>query len=275
MGSDEEVSKAMAYVFGSTLICKDAAVAKLVTFDKRVNLKSVTFDGDVYDPSGTLSGGAKLQTSGLLLTMQKVRELKQERCIVEADLAKATAEWKEFDTVKLLFTKRRQELELREHELELQEKRMSNNANFRLIQHVENLIEEHKKTKEALEEAKDKEGKMSEKISLIEQEMHELNSNRESKVESLKKQIKTAKKEVEKLEPSVSKMKDQILLSNEEILQAESEISRIRNSITTLEATILDSEKEEQSIEMNLKNEEVRLLSCPFINECCRQSTLS
>ena len=256
----------MAYVFGSTLICKDAAVAKLVTFDKRVNLKSVTFDGDVYDPSGTLSGGAKLQTSGLLLTMQKVRELKQDRCIVEADLAKATAEWKEFDTVKLLFTKRRQELELREHELELQEKRMSNNANFKLIQHVENLIEEHKKTKEALEDAKVKQEKMSEKISSIEQEMHELNSNRESKVESLKKQIKTAKKEVEKLEPTVSKMKDQILLSNEEILQAESEISRIRNSIATLEATILDSEKEEQSLEMNLKNEEVRPLYCPFIN---------
>ena len=265
VGSDEEVSKAMSYVFGSTLICNDAAVAKLVTFDNRVNLKSVTLDGDVYDPSGTLSGGAKLQSSGILLNMQRIRELKNEMSVIDAELSKATAEWKEVDTIKHLFTKRNQELELREHEFNLQEKRMANNVNFKLIQNVDKLIEEHKSTKEDLERTKERQETITAKIASIEKEIHELNSNRESKVESLKKQIKSAKKEVEKLEPTVSKMKEQILLVNEEIKQSESAISGILNSISLLEKAIQESQTEQVQLETECEHEEVSFI-VNFVN---------
>ncbi|OMP89021.1 Structural maintenance of chromosomes protein 2 [Diplodia seriata] len=56
IGYDDEVTAAMEYVFGSTLVCEDAETAKRVTFDPSVRMKSVTLEGDVYDPSGTLSG---------------------------------------------------------------------------------------------------------------------------------------------------------------------------------------------------------------------------
>jgi structural maintenance of chromosome 2 len=32
--------------------------------------RSVTLEGDTFDPSGTLSGGAKAQSSGVLLQLQ-------------------------------------------------------------------------------------------------------------------------------------------------------------------------------------------------------------
>ena len=48
----------MDYVFGNTLICADAETAKRVTFDPSVRMKSITLEGDSYDPSGTLSGGS-------------------------------------------------------------------------------------------------------------------------------------------------------------------------------------------------------------------------
>lgn len=50
---------ALAWVFGNTLVCRDADTAKRVTFHPRVKRRCVTLDGDVYDPSGTLSGGAR------------------------------------------------------------------------------------------------------------------------------------------------------------------------------------------------------------------------
>jgi structural maintenance of chromosome 2 len=56
---DEDVQAAMSYVFGTTLVCKDANAAKKVTFDKSVRAKSVTLDGDVFDPVGTVSGTNK------------------------------------------------------------------------------------------------------------------------------------------------------------------------------------------------------------------------
>ena len=47
----------MEYVFGTTLVCNNMDNAKKVTFDKRIMTKSVTLDGDVFDPQGTLHGG--------------------------------------------------------------------------------------------------------------------------------------------------------------------------------------------------------------------------
>ena len=64
----------MSYVFSDTLICDDAASAKLVTFSKEVGVKSVTLDGDVYDPSGTLSGGSAPNSSGILVKVQELQE---------------------------------------------------------------------------------------------------------------------------------------------------------------------------------------------------------
>ena len=63
----EEVEAAMAYIFGSTLICPDAKTAEKVTFHDKIRLKSVTMDGDVYDPAGTLSGGSRAETQSILL----------------------------------------------------------------------------------------------------------------------------------------------------------------------------------------------------------------
>ncbi|KAI8453573.1 hypothetical protein BY996DRAFT_6457611 [Phakopsora pachyrhizi] len=52
----------------------DTDLYKEVTFDQKVSMKSVTQDGNIYNPSGTLSGGSKPSTSGILI---KVLELKK------------------------------------------------------------------------------------------------------------------------------------------------------------------------------------------------------
>ncbi|XP_022817929.1 structural maintenance of chromosomes protein 2-like [Spodoptera litura] len=52
---------AMAWVWGSTLVCRDLDTARRVTFHPAVRRRTVTLDGDVFDPSGTLSGGARLK----------------------------------------------------------------------------------------------------------------------------------------------------------------------------------------------------------------------
>ena len=68
----------MSYVFGDTFICDDAATAKLVTFSAEVGgAKSVTFDGDVYDPSGTLSGGSTPSSSGILIKVQELMDMER------------------------------------------------------------------------------------------------------------------------------------------------------------------------------------------------------
>lgn len=54
---DGELEGIMRHVFGRTLLVEALADAQRVTFDPRVRLRSVTLEGDVFDPAGTLSGG--------------------------------------------------------------------------------------------------------------------------------------------------------------------------------------------------------------------------
>lgn len=56
---ESELHKAMEWVFGTSFVCKDMDVAKTVAFHKDVSRKCVTLDGDVFDPAGTLTGGAE------------------------------------------------------------------------------------------------------------------------------------------------------------------------------------------------------------------------
>ena len=128
IGYDNEVSAAMDYVFGSTLICEDAETAKRVTFDPAVRMKSVTLDGDVYDPSGTLSGGSSPNSSGVLVTLQKLNELSKEIALRETELnnlqASMAREKKNLDAVR----RTKQELDLKSHEIKLTEEQIGGNS---------------------------------------------------------------------------------------------------------------------------------------------------
>ena len=128
IGYEDEVSAAMEYVFGSTLVCEDAETAKRVTFDPAVRMKSVTLEGDVYDPSGTLSGGSSPNSSGVLVTLQKLNELNKEINTKENSLqelqALMTREKKKLDTAR----KTKQELDLKIHEIKLTEEQIGGNS---------------------------------------------------------------------------------------------------------------------------------------------------
>jgi len=128
IGYDDEVSAAMDYVFGSTLVCEDAETAKRVTFDPAVRIKSVTLEGDVYDPSGTLSGGSSPNSSGVLVTLQKLNEINKELAGQETALQDLQAvmarEKKKLDTAR----KTKQELDLKEHEIKLTEEQIGGNS---------------------------------------------------------------------------------------------------------------------------------------------------
>jgi structural maintenance of chromosome 2 len=125
----------MDYVFGSTLICADGETARSVTFDPAVRVKSVTLEGDVYDPAGTLSGGSSANSSGVLITLQKLNELAKELASREHALGELQAliggEKKRLDQARAL----KQELDLKTHELKLTEEQINGNSSS-IVRHL-------------------------------------------------------------------------------------------------------------------------------------------
>ena len=134
IGYPEEVSNAMSYVFGDTMICEDAESAKLVTFSREVGgVKSVTLDGDVYDPSGTLSGGAAPSGSGVLVRVQELLDAERKLGQAQGRLQALERDEQKTRQVREEWKRIAKDVELKEHELSLLEQQVagSNSARVR------------------------------------------------------------------------------------------------------------------------------------------------
>ena len=57
VGYEQQLVKVMEFVFGNAFVCSDMDSAKQVTFNDAVMKRSVTLEGDSFDPAGTLTGG--------------------------------------------------------------------------------------------------------------------------------------------------------------------------------------------------------------------------
>lgn len=116
---DQEVSSAMAFVFGNTFICEDSETAKKVTFDRRVNARSVTWDGDVYEPGGTLSGGSTPSSSGILVRSQQFILKQREWRKADEELRRLQNPPGSDGQKREQWLRYRQEIGMKRHELEL------------------------------------------------------------------------------------------------------------------------------------------------------------
>jgi structural maintenance of chromosome 2 len=114
----------MLFVFGGTFICEDAATAKKVTFHDAIRTRSVTLDGDVYDPSGSLSGGSAPSGNRTLIEVQALLEVESNLRNARRELDAAEREEAQAQRVREEWKKLSRDLEIKEHELKLLEEQV-------------------------------------------------------------------------------------------------------------------------------------------------------
>ena len=125
----------MTYVFGDTLICEDAESAKLVTFSPAVGgAKSVTLQGDVYDPSGTLSGGSAPSGSGTLVKVQELLDAEGKLGEAKGRLDVLEKQYERERDGRERWKRMAKDLDIKEHEMHLMEEQVgaSNASRVRL-----------------------------------------------------------------------------------------------------------------------------------------------
>ena len=115
----------MTFVFGDTLICDDAESAKAVTFHPQVGLRSVTIQGDVYDPSGTISGGSAPSSSGLLVKVQALKRAEAALQEAKDELGRLEHEEQSGKAARDAWTKAKRDLEMKQHEVKLLEEQVT------------------------------------------------------------------------------------------------------------------------------------------------------
>ncbi|KAF2098739.1 RecF/RecN/SMC protein [Rhizodiscina lignyota] len=244
IGYDDEVTAAMEYVFGSTLVCEDAATAKKVTFDPSVRMKSVTLEGDVYDPSGTLSGGSAPQSSGVLVTLQQLNEIMTELNAQENALRvlqiTMNAEQKRLESAKKI----KQQLDLKTHEVKLTEDQISSNSSTSIIQAVEQMKVDIVQLKQGIVDAKSRQEEASKEVKRIEREMSEFTNNKDSKLAELQKSLDKLKKDLSKNSASIKPLQQEMRDAMVESEQCGSDLSAAQEQLEDAETTLAAQQEE-------------------------------
>lgn len=238
IGYDREVSAAMDYVFGTTLICNDAETAKRVTFDQAVRMKSVTLEGDVYDPSGTLSGGSSPNSSGVLVILQKLHEITQYMTQQEHELHGLQANM-QAEAVKMKSIRaRKQELDLKTHEIKLTENQINSNAASSIILAIEEMKMEIIELREKISAAKITQDEAEKDVRRIEKDITDFTQNKDEKLKELENFLVELKNSVAQDSGSLKEKQKELQDARLESEQATSDISGAEEQLTELESGI-------------------------------------
>lgn len=192
VGFDEEVRTAMEYVFGSSMVVSDGKVANDICDQTKV--RTVTLEGDVYDPSGTISGGSNNQlgtTLSRLLELTQVRQVLEEQKLV---LDQVSTQIRNLQATSSNHEKLSAQIEIAQAELDAVEKHLSQ-TNFGMLVEKRNscTTELAAAEQDVVLMTKEMNEKWQLYQSLMEQEA-ELTQQRELRLTDIEQAVQNAKK---------------------------------------------------------------------------------
>ena len=132
----EETRPAMEWIFGNIFICKDMNVAKQVAYHNNIMRKCITLQGDVFDPSGVLSGGAAAKAGSILLKLDELKETQRELNEKELCLQEINGRIANISKTADRFTSLKQQYNIKNHELGMVLQRLEKTTHHQLKQEV-------------------------------------------------------------------------------------------------------------------------------------------
>ncbi|XP_041357437.1 structural maintenance of chromosomes protein 2-like [Gigantopelta aegis] len=253
IGYEKDLKTAMEFVFGSSFVCADMNAAKKVTYDDKVMKKSVTLDGESFDPAGTLSGGARAQSGSILEKLQELKDVEDELHTKTQNLREVEQELENIKKTSEKFTQLKQQYELKSHEAELVKARLEQGSHHQQLEEInalQKLIEEQTDISKKAEETQRTSAK---KVKDLEDKIKNAKSVREKELKEAENALNEIKK---KLEDSSKKTKEKLQEVESiklEIEELKKEIVGYEDQLKTVSQSIDNYEKQQQDLEENTK----------------------
>ncbi|XP_072215846.1 structural maintenance of chromosomes protein 2 [Excalfactoria chinensis] len=200
-----EVQKAMEFVFGTTLVCSSMDKAKKVTFDKRIMRKTVTLQGDIFDPQGTLSGGASSHVTPILVKLKTMREAESKLKIMNSELETVERELANLKNTAEKYQCLKQQLEMKVEEEGLLQTKIQQSAYHKQQEDLLALKKTIVECEETLKKTKENQQKAEEEYKALENKMKNAEAEHEKEIKNAQQKLNSAKK---KADDSSRKMKE-------------------------------------------------------------------
>ncbi|KAL4152597.1 hypothetical protein PRNP1_009525 [Phytophthora ramorum] len=244
---------AMEYAFGSSIICETSELAKSVTFHRDIKVRTVTLDGDSYDPAGTLQGGsAPSNGTPILLKLHHLINRTRDLSDMRREYQDASRSLDGMKQDSDHFRQLKHQIELKEHELRLLDERISDSVFAQLERDVAASEEQYAQDKELLIAKKEAVVQLTKEVKNLDADITNLKESRQSKIGVLEKRFAEAKKETQKIGVHLKSAQQEL---SELVLEAESaeqEMTSNNESVSGIQRELDSLRKEEKKVEDKL-----------------------
>ncbi|XP_073201714.1 structural maintenance of chromosomes protein 2 isoform X3 [Lepidochelys kempii] len=265
IGYESELQKAMEYVFGTTLVCDNMNNAKKVTFDKTIMKRTVTLGGDTFDPQGTLSGGARSQSTPVLSKLLEMKDIQEKLKTKESELDTVEKELASLKNIAEKYRQLKQQWEMKSEEAELLQTKLQQSAYHKQQEELDTLKKTIEESEETLKKTKEIQKKAEEKYKVLENKIKNAEVERERELEAAQQKLDGAKKradasskkmkekqqevealvlELEELKREQASYKQQIEAVNEAIKSYQDQIDAMASEVSKTKASVKKAQEE-------------------------------
>ena len=192
VGFDEEVRAAMEYVFGSSIVVDGAKAANQICDSTKT--RTVTLEGDVYDPSGTISGGSRNNLGTTLAELSRLAEASTKLSSQQKVLEDVSEKLEALKSKSAKYEKLVGKLELATAKLEGIQKHLSQTSYGVLQEKFTAMSEELEEAQQQHEEMKKEQEEKWELYHELQEREVELTEERENRLGQIEKAVTQAKK---------------------------------------------------------------------------------
>ncbi|CAG7869886.1 unnamed protein product [Brassica rapa] len=271
VGYSEEIKNAMEFVFGSTFVCKTTDVAKEVAFNRDIRTPTVTLEGDIFQPSGLLTGGSRKGGGELLRQLHDLAEAETKLQVHQKRLYEIEAKINELKPLQKKFTDMKAQLELKMYDLSLFLKRAEQNEHHKLGEAVKKLEEEFEDMRSQIKEKEGRYKSCADTVSTLEKSIKDHDKNREGRLKDLEKNIKSIKARIQASSKDLKgheNERERLVMEQEAVVQEqsslESQLASLRTQISTMAS---DVDKQRAKVDAIQKDHDQSLAELKLIHE--------
>ncbi|EED95842.1 chromosomal protein,like chromosomal protein xcap-e [Thalassiosira pseudonana CCMP1335] len=250
VGFDEEVRTAIEYVFGSTLVVDGMKAANSIC--DATKTRTVTLDGDVYEPSGLISGGSKDNLGSTLGRITELSaataELKEKsarlRTVVNK-LESMSAQSKQFDKLS-------GDLEIASSELAGIDKHISQTSYGMLKDKFDAMTKEVADANEEVETMKKTKEEKWELYNELKEKEAQLTLDRENRLKDVEAQVKKAKENVVAKENAAREAEVKSQEFELEIESSQKDVVAANEAVVAAEKALQAAVEEEEELSMKV-----------------------
>ncbi|TGZ53511.1 structural maintenance of chromosomes protein 2 [Temnothorax longispinosus] len=265
----DEIRSAMTWIFGQIFVCKDMETAKKIAFHERIMKKCVTLEGDLFDPVGTLSGGAPAQSGSVLLKLEELKEIRNELNHKEQLLRDIETALSNIVQTAEKYASLKQKHDLLTYEISMIRQKLQQTSYHKIKEEVDSLnaaIEELTQRmaaaknleKESAIRAKDVEIQLKDAVNIRERQLKDAENQLnilKKKAEQSRKEWQKREQESETLELEIKEFKKSIENGNKQLLQANEESNMFEEKGEALRRELEETKARVTELQNNVKKQ--------------------